>query len=76
MTKAKTIEASKKLRNRWPFQKLRVSDAAMVSPGAVARDGVEPFGSSHCSVSSASSAPAMFRAVDPHISHVLYFYTV
>ena len=67
ITNAKTIEASKKLRNRCPCQKLRVSGATV---GAVVRDGVEPFVSLHWSTGSASG-PATFRAIDPQISHVL-----
>lgn len=73
MTKANTIEANKKFRNRWLCQKLRVPNVAIVSPGTVAPDGVEPLGSVHWFVSSASFAPPMFRAIDPHISHILEF---
>lgn len=72
ITKAKTIQASKKLRNRWPCQKFRVSVAVVVPPWAVAVD-MASLASFHCSISSASFAPATFVAIDPQISHVLRF---
>lgn len=68
MTKAKTIQPSKKLRNRWPCQKLRVSEEG-TDVEAVAAS----FASFHCSSNSTSFGPATLRAIDPHISQVLQF---
>lgn len=73
MTKANTIQASKKLRNRWPCQKFRVSDVVVVVPPGAAAADMASLASFHCSISSASFAPATFCAIDPQISHVLWF---
>ncbi|MFS7958067.1 hypothetical protein Hanom_Chr07g00673841 [Helianthus anomalus] len=73
MTKAKTIQASKKLRNRWPCQKLRLSDVAVVVPPGAAADDMASLASFHCSISSPSCTPATLCAIDPQISHVLRF---
>ena len=68
MTKAKTIQPSKKLRNRCPCQKLRVSDK-----GADVEAVAASFASFHCSSNSTSFGPATLRATDPQISQVLQF---
>lgn len=69
ITKANTIQASKKFKNRWPCQKFRVSDGCTdaADEAAVAAS----FASFHCSIISASLAPATLRAMDPQISQVL-----
>lgn len=69
ITKAKTIQASRKFRNRWPCQKFRVSAWWIGTVDAV---GVASFDSVHCSIGSASFAPATLLAVVPQISQVLH----
>lgn len=72
ITNAKTIQASKKLRKRWPCQKFRVSVGA-TGAAAVAVSAAAAFVSFHCSINSASFTPTTFLAIDPHISQVLQF---
>lgn len=67
ITNAKTIHASKKLRNRWPCQKFRDSEGVGTATAPAASSA-----SFHCSVRSASVAPATLRAIDPQISHILH----
>ncbi len=73
MTKAKTIQASRKFRNRWPCQKFRVS--AGCTGAAAAAAAAASFASFHCSINSVSFAPATLCATDPQISQVLQLYT-
>lgn len=55
MTKAKTMQASKKFRNLWPCQKFRASvECGGITMAAVAVAVVASFGSLRCSVESAS----------------------
>nr|GME13546.1 conserved hypothetical protein [Ipomoea batatas] len=68
MTKAKTMQASKKLRNRWPCQKLRASAGGV---GAVSVVTAAVLPSLHCSAGSASLIPTTLCATDPQISQVL-----
>ncbi|EEF31971.1 conserved hypothetical protein [Ricinus communis] len=65
MTKAKTIHASKKFRNRWPCQKCRVS--AVCTDGTAVATAAS-LASFHCSTNSTSFGPVTFRATDPQIS--------
>lgn len=67
MTKAKTIHARRKFKNRWPCQKFRVS-AGCTGGAAVTATSLAWF---HCSADPVSFAPATFRAIDPQISQVL-----
>ena len=64
MTNANTMQARRKLRNRWPCQNLRGS-AAVAWAAAVLLD------SFHCSMKSASLKPATLHAVEPQISQIL-----
>lgn len=66
MTNANTIQASKKLRKRWPCQKFRVSDED--SGTATVATSLASF---HCSSNSASFVHETFSATDPQISQVL-----
>ncbi|KAK8542239.1 hypothetical protein V6N13_137186 [Hibiscus sabdariffa] len=68
ITKAKTIQASRKFRNRCPCQKF-LDSAPRIATGAAA--DAESFESFHCSVISVSLGPVTFRAVDPQISQIL-----
>lgn len=68
MTKAKTMQASRKLRKRWPCQNRRASFVGTAT-GAVVE--LLLLASFQCSMNSTSPVPITFRAVDPHISHVL-----
>ena len=71
MTKANTIQASRKFRNRCPCQQFWVS-AGCTGAGATA--ATASFDSFHCS-NSASFTPATLRATDPQISQVLQLHT-
>lgn len=75
MTKAKTIQASKKFRKWWPCQKFRVS--AGRTEGAAATmvvDNAVSLPWFHSESISGSLTPTTFIAVDPHISQFLYTY--
>lgn len=68
-TKANTIQARRKLRNRWPCQKFRDSvDDIEVETAAVAE---ALLASVDCSVNSISLPPTTLRAIEWQISHVL-----
>lgn len=67
-TNANTTQASRKFRNRWPCQKLRVS---AMGTGATAAAVVASLASFECSVDSISIDPKTLRAIEWHISHVL-----
>ena len=71
MTKANTIQASRKFRNRCPCQQFWVSAGCT---GAGASAATASFDSFHCS-NSASFTPATLRATDPQISQVLQLHT-
>ena len=72
MTKAKTMQASKKFRNLWPCQKFRASVGCGGTMTAAAVVAVVPsFDSLHCSVESASQVLVTLCAIDPQISQVL-----
>lgn len=78
MTKANTMQASRKFRKRWPCQKLRVSapdtvveTAAGAGAVAVAVTVALLLVSFECSVNSISLALKTFRAVELQISQVL-----
>lgn len=68
ITKAKTIQASRKFKKRWPCQKFRVSAGG---EGPVGGTTEVSFASLHCSVIPTSTAPATLCAIDPQISQVL-----
>lgn len=74
MTKANTIQASRKFMKRWPCQKLRDSAPDTVVDTA-AGAGVATVAlllvSVECSVNSISFAPKTLRAVELQISQVL-----
>lgn len=67
MTKAKTIQARRKFKKRWPCQKLRIS----VGGAAAAAAAEVLLVSFHWSMNSVSFTPTTLRAVDPQISQVL-----
>jgi hypothetical protein len=69
MTKAKTMQASKKLRKRWPCQNRRTSFVGTATGALVVLLLLASF---QFSMNSVSPVPITFRAVDPHISHVLF----
>lgn len=68
MTKANTRHASSKLRNRWPCQKLCVSDDDDDDDEG---GGDAVAASFQCSVGSVSPEPTTFFAIEPQTSHVL-----
>lgn len=69
ITKANTIQASKKFRNRCPRQKLWLSDEGIDAATVVVEEAL--LDSLDCSVNSTSFGPRMFRAMEWQISHVL-----
>lgn len=68
-TNAKTMQASRKFRNRWPCQKLRDSDTGTCAKTVVA--AVALFVSFECSVDSMSFDAKTLCATEWHISQVL-----
>lgn len=62
ITKANTIQARRKFRNRWPRQKLWLSDEGIDAATAAVEDAL--LDSVDCSVNSTSCGPRMFRAME------------
>lgn len=73
MTNANTIQASKKFRNRWPFQKFLDSKMGARLVAVAVATTATSFVSFHSSTNSAPFTPTTtFCAIDPHISQILH----
>lgn len=68
ITNAKTMQASMKLRNRWPCQKRWFSTCGV---GLDAATAAAAFASLHSSIDSASFTQTTLLAIDPQISQIL-----
>lgn len=69
MTKANTIQAKRKFKNRWPFKQVRLSEEEDTCAGAALV--AKSFISLVCCADSMSVGPTTLRAIELHISQVL-----